>query len=314
MSLKNLVNKAKKSTLQPQNKAVDDSRIAFAGVTYDLPFRTPKDEDLLKLLEGMTETIKKSGNNLTGEQKKALLLSFYRLAFSQDARAGGVFHPSEIATQTNICHRKLYFQKGRVPTDATYVNFTSDNRMMRLCDLGTMMHLYVQENLERVGILKDFEVDVDAPAYGIKGKMDGLVEFVGTDDYGMYYEPQEMALEIKTINSYGFKWLRSPKPEHIKQASIYGHFLGLKKIVFVYYDKNTSELKIFVEPVDDEYVEGFKVLASNIIKIWNTNIRKHRTKKVIDHENIPKKVCKNRTTNRAMECAFADFCFKHPAI
>lgn len=311
MSLKNLVRKAKKSQVNTSQATVETDKPAFASLEYNLPFITPPDADILTLLEGFADTIKQNGNQLKEADKKAFILAFYRLAFSQEARAKGCFHPSEISTETNLCHRKLYFQKGEVKKDATYVNFTSDNRMMRLVDLGTMVHLYMQENLARGGVLIDYEVDVDAPEYGIKGKMDGKVEFVGTDDYGVYYDPEIMALEVKTINDYGFRALRKPKPEHIKQASIYGYFLGLKRIVFVYYNKNNSDLKIFVEDVDIDYVEGFKVLASSIIKSFNKNMRLHRTSDVAKHKDIPKKVCRSRTSTRAMECPFADYCFKH---
>ena len=309
MSLKSLVNKAKKSQIKTDNAKVTD-KPAFASINFNLPFITPPDNEILTILQHYIDLIRTNGA-LSPSDKKALILSTYRLAFSQEPRAGGCFHPSEISTETNICQRKMYFQKGSVKKDATFVNFTSDNRMMRLVDLGTMMHLYIQENLDRAGVLLDFEVEIDAPEYGIMGKMDGKVEFVGQDDYGDYYEPEVMALEVKTINEYGFKALRKPKDEHKKQASIYGHFLGLKRILFLYYNKNTSDIKLYVEKVDDDYVEGFKLLAGNIIKMFNRNVRTHRTSDVSYHEDIPKKVCNARTNNRAMDCPFADYCFNN---
>jgi len=182
---------------------------------------------------------------------------------------------------------------------------------MRLVDLGTLLHLYTQENLERSGILTDFETIVHSEEYGIKGKMDGLISFVGYDDYGQYYDKEIMGLEFKSINEFGFKALRRPKPEHLKQASIYGYFSNLKRMVFLYYNKNNSELKIYVENVDVAYVESFKLLGGSIVKAYDKNRRKHRTTDVEKHVDIPKKVCRNRTVVRAMECAFADYCFKH---
>ena len=184
MSLKNLVNKAKKSQINIGDKAVTD-KPAFASINYNLPFITPPPNEILNIFQTFTDLINKQGGTLTNKDKKALILTFYRLALSQDPRAGVCFHPSEISTETNICQRKMYFQKGSVKKDATFVNFTSDNRMMRLVDLGTLMHLYIQENLDRAGVLLDFEVEIDAPEYGIMGKMDGKVEFVGKEDYGV---------------------------------------------------------------------------------------------------------------------------------
>lgn len=312
MSLKDLVKKAKRSQVgeqQPEQAAGVSP--AFINLDYNLPHSAFSDNDILTLLEGFSATIRQGGNQIDSTTKKKLILAFYRLAFLQEPRAKGCFHPSEIATEPNLCHRKMYFQRGGVKNDATYVNFTSDNRMMRLVDLGTIMHLYIQENLQRAGVLLDFEVDVDAPRYGIKGKMDGKVEFSGVDDYGIFYAPEIMALEIKTINDYGFKSLRKPKPEHIKQASIYAYFLGLKRIVFLYYNKNTSAQKIYVVDVDTEYVEGVKILARGVIKSFNKNTRLNRTLDVAKHKDIPKKVCRTRTSVRAMDCPFADYCFKH---
>lgn len=312
MSLKNLVNKVRKNKITPtgQLDKFDDKK-AFSVLEYNLHLKSPTDKQLLSILEDLTDTIRNNPKGLTDKQKKAFILAFYRLAFAQESRAKGVFHPSEIAQETNMCKRKMYFQLGRVPVDATYVNFTSDNRMMRLVDLGTIMHLYVQENLDRLGVLKDFEVPVSSPKYGVEGKMDGIISFIGSDDYGNYYDEEDMVLEIKTINDYGFKALRKPKPEHIKQASIYGAFLGLKRICFVYYNKNNSDLKIFVEDIDFAYVDGFKSLAKGVIQSYNKELRRTRSKLVSNHDNIPKKICRNRTTKRAMECAFADYCFKH---
>jgi len=246
----------------------------------------------------------------TETDKKRLILAFYRLAFSQDARAKGVFHPSEISTETQVCERKMYFQKAEVSQDATYVSFTADNRMMRLCDLGTMVHLYVQDNLDRSGILKDFEVPVSAPDLGIEGKADGLFDFYGLDDLGNFYEPEEMVLEVKTINDYAFKYLRKAKDEHLKQASIYGAILNKKRICFLYYNKNTSEHKTFVQEVDFKYFEWFKELASGVIKLYNSNVRQTRSKDVNLHNAIPTRICHDRTNQRAMSCAFADYCFK----
>lgn len=310
MSLKNLVSKAKRAEIKGNNQGGVDKPI-FMNLDYNIAHLTPPDDQLLTLLEGITTIIKQGGGIISEQQKKAFLLTFYRLAFSQEPRAGGCFHPSEISTETSLCLRKMYFQKGSVKPDRTYVKFTSDNRMQRLVDLGTLVHLYIQENLDRLGVLKDFETTVEAPEFGIMGKMDGVVEFYGEDDLKNFYYPEDMVLEIKTINEYGFKALRKPKDEHIKQASIYGHLLGYKKICFVYYNKNTSEHKIFVWDVDALYVENFKKTASELIKKYNSNVRQSRSSDVILHTDIPQKICTTRTTSRAMECMFADYCFKH---
>lgn len=309
MSLKNLVKQAKRATVSNTGGSSNNTGTPpFLSLDYNINYLTPNNDKLRDLLKDFLALLDKTPQP-TEAEKKRLILAFYRLAFSQEARAKGCFHPSEISTETQICTRKMYFQKGEVPTDATYVNFTADNRMMRLVDLGTMVHLYIQENLDRLGVLVDFEVPVVAPEYGISGKADGLINFFGKDDLGIHYDPEEMVLEVKTINDYAFKLLRKAKDEHKKQASIYGGILKKKRICFLYYNKNTSEHKVFVEDIDYKYFDSFKDIATEVIKMYNTNVRQTRTKDVLQHPTIPTRICHSRTNQRAMGCQFADFCF-----
>ena len=312
MSLKNLVKQCSNATVGRSNNLptgiseVTHDVPAFLSLEYDIAHRCSE--------EGMRQLLKAILEDLEGLQtipkplKKGYLLAFFRLAFSQDARAKGCFHPSEISTEPNPCLRKMYFQKANVPHDAGHVNFTVDNKMMRLVDLGTMAHLYIQENLDRLGVLVDFEVEVSSEEFGIEGKADGIIRFFGKDSLGKFYELEDMVLEVKTINDFGFKSLRMAKPDHLKQASIYGGILGYKRICFLYYNKNTSELKVFVHEVDNNYLDWFKDLAGNIINLYKLNTRRSRTTDVRKHE-LPMRMCSNRAVDRACNCAYADFCF-----
>lgn len=314
MSLKNLM-----KTISNKTAGViitddsEDAKPTFRGIDYGLTTLQPTQSELKNTLSTIIETIldneKIGQEELTDQQKKDFILTFYRLTFAQESRAVGCFHPSEISTETTLCERKMYFQKGRVKKDDTYVPFTADNRMQRLCDLGTMKHLYVQENLRRAGILVDLETPVYDEEIGIEGKADGVVQFFGEDDLGIFYD-EDMVLEVKTMNSYGHKNLRKPKPEHIRQASIYGGVLKYKRICFLYYNKDTSEHKTFVAPVDYDYFDWFCEIARKVVTLFDTNSRRARSKKVENHDNIPKRICANITNQRASECAYRDFCFK----
>ena len=202
----------------------------------------------------------------------------------------------------------MYYQKARVKKDAGFVSFTdADNRMQRLCDLGTLKHLYVQANLKNAGILIDMESPVEDPRIGIAGKADGEVNFYGDDDLGNFYD-EAMILEVKTINSFGFGKLRSPKDEHIKQASIYGGVKKYKHICFMYYNKDNSDLKIYVAPVNYQYFNDFANFAEGIVVLYNNNLRATRSTDISKH-NVPKGVCSSMTNKRAMECPYRDTCF-----
>lgn len=316
MSLKNLVNNAKRKTSGHQLGNINvlgdpNEKPSFIGLDYQLTTRQPTQGEIKQTLYTIIDIIEaneQAGRDLTDDQKKKFLLIFYRLAFAQESRASGCFHPSEISTETTLCPRKMYFQRGSVPKDKSYIPFTAENRMQRLCDLGTMVHLYVQDNLERLNVLIDMESPVEDPSIGIKGKADGEIKFFGSDDLGKFYD-EDMLLEVKTINDYAFKALRKPKPEHIKQASLYGGVKKYKNICFLYYNKNTSEHKVFVAPVDQKYFDDFSIFAKNLIGLFNKNAREARSSNVEDHKTIPEKICSGITVQRAMDCAYRDYCF-----
>lgn len=315
MSLKNLLNTAKSKTGGKSGLTItdNDGMPTFLGLEYGITTKQPSQAELKTILSGILDTItanEQNGLEMTNKQKNEFLLTFYRLAFAQESRAVGCFHPSEISTETSLCHRKMYYQKGHVKKDLTYVPFTADNRMQRLCDLGTMKHLYIQENLDRLGLLIAMESPVEDEAIGISGKADGEIKFLGEDDLGKFYD-EDMLLEVKTINDYAFKGLRKAKPEHLRQASIYGGVLKYKRICFLYYNKNTSEHKIFVHDVDYAYFDDFCITAKSIVDLYNKNKKASRSADVANHQNIPHRVCTSITTQRAMECAFRDYCFKH---
>lgn len=313
MALKDLLKRVTANVVIDESGKVQTGRQTFRGVTYGLTTLQPKQSDLRAILQKIINTI--DGNisggldELTDQQKKEFLLIFYQLAFAQESRATGCFHPSEISIETSWCHRKMYYQKARAPKDPGFMSFTEkDNRMQRLCDLGTLKHLYVQANLRNAGILIDLESPVSDPRIGIEGKADGEVNFFGDDDLGNFYD-EPMILEVKTINGFGFNKLRKPKPEHIKQASIYGAILKYKHICFLYYNKDNSELKVYVAKVDYHYFESFEIVAEEIVRMYNMNVRRTRSTDISKH-NVPKGVCGNMTNARAMECPYRDRCFK----
>ena len=305
MSLKRLIERTKGIDIQDVREDGNYHK-PFKNLQYNLPqYQDPNPT------ENHAKNPLKIANLPTIEPKKLAIFDHYKKAFLQEKRRLGVFHPSEVSSDATPCMRKMYFDYAQVPVDVTFVKFTADNRMQRLVDLGTLVHLYVQYSLYQQGILEDFECDVVDEARGIAGSMDGAVSFYGEDDLGKVYQPEKMALEIKTINDFGFRALRYPKVEHIRQASIYATILKYKRICFVYYNKNTSELKIYVVDVDSDYVNNFFSFAESVIALYNKNTRICRTSDVSMHTELPSKVCQNRTSPRAKDCKFADFCFKH---
>jgi hypothetical protein len=313
MSLKNLLTKAKNiGKLKQAGISTEEMQGGFNEIPFHINIRTPRKEVLLTTLKDLVSELESlDTSDIPDKLIKKVIMEAFTIAFSQDKRATGVFHPSAYSIETKHCYRKMYYEYADIPKDATFIPITHDNRMQRLFDLGTMVHLYIQYNLLREGILIDFEAPINEPKYGVSGKADGLIEFSGFDHNNVYHPKETMILEVKTMFSFGFNKLDEPKEAHVNQASIYGHFLGVDKIAFVYYSKDTSELKIFVHDVDHAYAESFKANTRKVITKYSSNVRKHRTKDVSKHTETFDRVCRSRSSKRAMDCPYADYCFKN---
>jgi len=281
-------------------KAYDTEEKTLSSINFNLTFERLTDEQVIhkiRLLAHKLSAYKK----IPPELRKKLVLEFFRLAFIKGPRKSGAFHPSEISTEVEVCKRKMYFQYSETAPDPMFVRDADvDNKLQRIFDTGTMVHLYMQSSLDKGGVLEDFEVEVSSPEYGIEGEADGIVHLYN----------KRLGLEIKTINSFGYSALRAPKLEHIKQASIYFYFLGIKEVLYVYFNKDTSDFKEYIVPVDEEYVEWFKKLSKEITVRYFSNMRRTRSDDLTGHDIFPRTACTKRTEKRAMRCPFADTCFK----
>jgi len=233
---------------------------------------------------------------------------FFQAAFKSAQREKGVFSPSELSVENPICPRKMYFRRARVAHDPGVLNFAeADNRMMRIVDLGTMIHLYIQVNLRRAGMLVEREVKINAPEYGIKGSCDGIADFQGYDTNQRYFAGR-LPIEIKTINTNGFAGLKTAKPDHIKQASIYAHFLGYKQTLFIYYNKDNSEIKTYIVDNDNTFLELFLELAHMIVTHYAQETKGTRSKDITKH-NLPPRICGSFSCDRATHCPYRNTCF-----
>lgn len=219
---------------------------------------------------------------------KQFQMKCFEFAFMNERRKIGCFHPSELSQYPEPCERKLKYQFLGLPEDESYISFAKDLNMRRLLDLGTMIHLYLQLNLKKLGILIEHEVDVKGD--GIGGNADGKVT----------YNNEVMVLEIKSMNPYVFQKLIKPDSKHVKQASIYADKLGLAKILFIYYNKATSEIKTFVVEKDVSYLDKLYGKLKGVLQ--KLKIAKMRR---VDFD----KACNNRICERAVECPYVNRCF-----
>lgn len=250
--------------------------------------------------EGMTNVgafsvtgIKRSLKTLTGMMedfdRDAFFREFfklYNLVMAPDIRAKNVFHPSGLL---DACPRRLVYDLLRVdPSDET--KRVVGGQLQRIFDVGTWWHVYLQNLLYTMGLLRQAEVPVVNKAKFINGKADGMFfpEVFGG----------ECVLEIKSMNARNYSMaVFQPFKKHEYQASIYARELGATMILYLYVNKDTSEIKDFLRPVKPEVLADVDKKMDGVIE--------HTTKKT-----LPKKVCTDRYSEMALACPFATLCFK----
>lgn len=163
----------------------------------------------------------------------------------QDPKTKDYFHPSAIGQ----CMRKLWFRHFEAPTNGAATPSEATKSFLTF-EIGTYFHVLFQNLCQRAGVLEKREFPIQDDKLKIIGHADGVLNIKG---FG------RAILEIKTINSRGFAALSTgPKPEHFQQANIYGNVLCIPYTIFVYFNKDSSELKEFVVQADPKQFAASK--------------------------------------------------------
>jgi len=194
-----------------------------------------------------------------------------------DNEFGDYFHPSRIGG----CPRAAAFGAFGV----TMVGNESGAELTRMhftFEVGTYFHVLFQNLCSRAGLLLRREVQVRDDENKIIGHCDGVLRLPKAGN---------PLLEIKTISPNQFPGLKAPKPEHIEQAQLYMHALKKRAVVFVYYNKGSSELK--------EYTVAY---SAALVKVLIARINDQRS-------NIASKVLPSRDgrTPYHMQCKYCSF-------
>ena len=165
----------------------------------------------------------------------------------------GVFHPSAVG---GCARRNVYEYIG---TPRVFQDTAKDMEVFRL---GHAIHDIVQTilgDLERVltpkGIKYSFRAEVPYDRqmdllyldFGIGGTTDGILE-LHSEKEGW---SQRAILEVKSIKDKNFNGLREPKYEHQMQANLYAYRFDCPIIYYWYYNKDSSDRKVFKRKADD---------------------------------------------------------------
>ena len=210
----------------------------------------------------------------------------YSLVMAPDKRAKGVFHPSQLL---DGCKRQMtYDLLGIEPTDKIVRPVSGE--LQRTFDVGTWYHIYIQMILYRTGLLEQAEVPVIDEEKYLNGKADGVFK---EEVFG-----EKVVLEIKTMNNWNFtKAVFKPFKKHEFQASLYARKLGAKKILYLYINKDTSEIREFLMPINDEQLSAADKIMTTVID----NVKA---------KTLPPRKCADKFCDEALSCPFVSLCFK----
>ena len=171
-----------------------------------------------------------------------------------------VFHASEIGRLTGKsldgrlpmgCGRALFYGYIGAPAEGSW---TPRNR--RILDTGTAIHcqlqMYLTEVAKRRRKTESFEKEAGispdtnevADVLDISGHTDGIYTI------SLPHLEVRFGIEIKSINEAGFKATKSVHQEHVVQGTIYQRCLDLPVMLFLYYNKNDSNMAEFIQIFD----------------------------------------------------------------
>jgi len=195
-----------------------------------------------------------------------------------DGRNTGFLSPSEISTTK--CDRRLWYKR----TKAERSSIVAPG-LRRIFDMGHAVHEVLQRMLHEQAPDFQSEVRASLPDCSVVGSCDGVLGAEG--------------LEIKSISHKGFDSLkRSPKTAHHRQGSIYGSSLGVPKMLYVYYNKDTGAVRFIHKDVDEEYADKIRRKANEIDDAIKQDVRPERTADYGCRMCAYTKICKPETPEK----------------
>lgn len=201
-----------------------------------------------------------------------------------DHYVGGQFSSNPFrASSAGQCARQLGYRK-LFPDEGLDTDQTVDARFQSLLDLGNIIHdserkLYAElgydvQDVESTVIAK-YTMD-DMTDIEVKGRIDGTFSFA--NDEGTV---SKVLFDIKTAGNGPFNKVKSMGlPYAYKaQASVYTKALNIPNMLFIYYNKDTSE-RLVLEYVDDHMMQ--ESVRNRFNKVYNT----------VDEETLPNRELK----------------------
>lgn len=198
-------------------------------------------------------------------------------------------HPSQITK----CIKKIWFdcsvsevtdKDGDAVPYYVYSEEYVDPYLQMIFDQGHGIHNQYQGYGERGAWGKNYasEATIDpdagdlplAEVYWIRGSVDAILDPYHVEVPGLGTVAIRIIHEYKSINDNGYTQLKSPKPDHKWQASIYSRVFDVPVVVYLYVNKDNNKLADFPVPFD--------------FQLWDTIEKKiEKIQYYVDRKQLP---------------------------
>lgn len=161
------------------------------------------------------------------------------------------FHPSSLGIKAGNCGRRNVYLLRGVPKKA---NFPA--RVLRIFANGHGVHERLQSTMSKMEHPFEDEVKIEWDEPPVRGHCDGV----------LVYNDRKILIEIKSCSSTVFNNRLDydrPRVDHVAQASIYAHVLGIGTIWIIYECKDTQRIKVFE-------VEANREASQKILDKWHS--------------------------------------------
>jgi hypothetical protein len=247
----------------------------------------------------------------------------------------GYIHPSSLPPPDLVCPRALalemYTPFEKVPLEELAVRH--DAQTHRIFDNGTAAHrryqaLFIEMGVCHPEVRLGWEIPVESEKLRIRGHADAVIYpaafqknhiriergglangevaltrpdggFQYTGTWQPYGDP--LLIEIKTMNDFMWSKAVEPLAHHLVQANLYAGLLaqslypGLKRIAFLYENKNDQLVKEFLKPADAACFREYARLAEAAA--------------LSPKLGLPKRVCHSEDEGVDRECGWHTLCF-----
>ena len=183
-------------------------------------------------------------------------------------------------TDAGRCPRSIFFKFKNAPQKGMEAN------ILRIFDHGDYIHKLIMKSLISSREIHIVASEVNIPPQEIiSGRADAIV----SDGKDLY------VLDIKSINSMGFRYMKEPKKENINQIQLYLHYFEIPKGILLYVNKDNQELKEFIVNYDKE-------LSKSLLNKLND------VKNNIDNNIVPPRINSYPENGECRYCPFKQIC------